>query len=161
VNPLLATYFFFFLPLKESLWCFKMSEEFKPKILIFSTDFISDLAIDLTGLLHRHYPVTTSIIRVPCSSMIRPDIILYAFQCGFDGVFVAADGTDCPFLKDCSDRTAKRVAEAVELLKKHGIEPERLKMSAICSVCVEPFLKHIHDLYEKVKKLGPVKKKTE
>ena len=142
-----------------NFWCFKMSGEFKPKILIFSTDFISDPAIDLTGLLHRHYPATTSIIRVPCSSMIRPDIILYAFQCGFDGVFVAADGTDCPFLKDCPDRTAKRISEAVELLKKHGIEPERLKMSAICSVCVEPFLKHIHDLYEKVKKLGPVKKK--
>jgi len=134
-----------------------MAEEFKPKILVFSTNIISDMAIDLTGLLHRHYPSCVVILRLPCSSMIRPDLILHAFKSGFDGVFVAADGTDCPYLTDCTERTAKRVAEASELIKKHGINPERLKMAAICSVCVEPFVNHMHNFYEKIKELGPVK----
>jgi len=129
---------------------------FRPRILIFSTDIISDVAIDLTGLMHKHYCPTTYIIRVPCSSMIRPDLILYAFYCGFDGVFIAADGTDCPYLDDCTEKTAKNVQMAYELLKKAGIEPERLKMSGICSVCVEPFTNNINEFAERLKKLGPI-----
>jgi len=129
---------------------------YKPRILIFSTNIISDVAIDLTGLMHKHYCPTTYIIRVPCSSMIRPDLILYAFYCGFDGVLIAADGTDCPYLEDCTEKTAKNVEIAYELLKKAGIEPERLKMSGICSVCVEPFVKSVNEFAEKLKKLGPI-----
>jgi len=136
-----------------------MAKEWKPKILIFSTDMISDLAIDMTGLMHKHYPPTTSILRVPCSSMIRPEIILYAFQQGFDGVFIAADGTDCPYTSDCVTKTGKRVDEALKLLSEHNIEPQRLKMAAICSVCVKPFVNHITSLYETIKELGPIKKK--
>ena len=133
------------------------SEDFKPKILIFSTNLISDVGIDYAGLLHSHYPATTAIIRLPCSSMIRPEWILLALKEGFDGVFVAADGTDCPYLPDCTDRTARRVQEAQKLMVENGIEPERLKMAAICSVCAEPFVNHVKDLYERLKKLGPVK----
>ena len=90
--------------------------------------------------------------------MIRPEWILKAFKSGFDAVFIAADGTDCPYLPDCTDRTAKRVEEAQKLLVEHGIEPERLKMAAICSVCAEAFANHMRDLYEKVARLGPVSK---
>ena len=89
--------------------------------------------------------------------MIRPDYILHALKCGFDGVFIAADGTDCPYLRDCTDRTAKRVDAALKLLEKEGFNPVRLKMAAICSVCVEPFLKHITGFYFTLMKLGPVK----
>ena len=90
--------------------------------------------------------------------MIRPEWIILAFKSGFDGVFVAADGTDCPYLPDCTEKTAKRIEEAQKLMKKHDIEPERLKMAAICSVCAEPFVGHMEDLYNKLLKLGPVKK---
>ena len=69
-------------------------EEYFPSILIFTTEIISDPAVDMTGLLHKHYSTSTSFIRVRCSSMIRPDYILLALQNGFDGVFIAADGTD-------------------------------------------------------------------
>jgi len=130
----------------------------KPKILIFSTNTISDVGIDYTGLLHMHYPASSVIIRLPCSSMIRPEWVLLAFKQGFDGVFIAADGTDCPYVPDCTERTAKRVEEAQELMSKHGVEPERLKMAAICSVCAEPFVRHMEDLFERLHKLGPIKK---
>jgi len=131
---------------------------FKPKILVFSTNLISDVGIDYAGLLHMHYPATTSIIRLPCSSMIRPEWILLALESGFDGVFVAADGTDCPYLRDCTERTARRVDQALELVKKNGFRPERIKMAAICSVCAEPFVNHMKNFYETLKKLGPVRK---
>ena len=129
---------------------------FRPKILILSTSLISDPGIDFTGLNHLHYPASTAILRFPCSSMIRPDFILEALMDGFDGVFVAADGTDCPFLPDCPSRTAQRVNEAYALLQSKGIERERLTMSGICSVCGEAFVRGVDHLRDVVQKLGPL-----
>ncbi len=134
-------------------------EAFKPKILVFSTNLISDVGIDYTGLLHMHYPATTAIIRLPCSSMIRPEWIILALKSGFDGVFVAADGTDCPYLRDCTDRTARRVDKALRMAEEEGIEPQRIKMAAICSVCAEPFVNHMRNFYQTLVKLGPVKRR--
>lgn len=131
----------------------KSSKNTKPKILIFTTNLISDPAVDMTGLLHKHYPSTTSIIRVPCSSMIRPDYILFALQSGFDGVFVTADGGDCPYTNKCPEKTSERIRDALTLLEKSNINLNRLKMAAICSVCVEPFIKHVKDFSQKLASL--------
>ena len=124
--------------------------EFKPKILIFTTNLISDPAVDMTGLLHKHYSSSTSLIRVPCSSMVRADYILLALQSGFHGVFVTADGGDCPYTEKCPKKTSDRISEAIELLEKNNIDVNRLKMAAICSVCVEPFLNHVKTFNEKL-----------
>ncbi len=129
---------------------------FRPKILVLSTSLISDPGIDFTGLNHLHYPASTAVLRFPCSSMIRSEFILEAFEDGFDGVFVAADGTDCPYLPDCVARTAQRLHEAYALLQARGIERERLAMSGICSVCGEAFVRGVKHLTEVVQKLGPV-----
>ncbi len=128
---------------------------FRPKILVLSTSLISDPGIDFTGLNHLHYPASTAVLRLPCSSMIRADFILQALQDGFDGVFVAADGTDCPYVPDCVPRTAQRVQEAYALLQANGIERERLAMSGICSVCGEAFVRGVKHLSEVVQLLGP------
>ena len=130
-------------------------EGFRPKILVFSTVSISDIGIDLAGSSHMHYPPSAIAIPVPCSSGIKPDWILYALQHGFDGVFVAADGTDCPFVPDCTSRTAKVVEQAQKLLREHNINPVRVRMAGICSVCAEAYAKHMNNLFEALKKLGP------
>ena len=80
-----------------------------PKILVFSTEKISDPAIDLAGLLKKHYPPTVYTINVPCSSAIKSRWILHAFEKGFDGVFIAADGTDCSYSETCTERTGELV----------------------------------------------------
>ena len=119
-----------------------------PKILVFSTEKISDPAIDLAGLLKMHYPPTVYIISIPCSSAVKSKWILHAFEKGFDGVFIAADGTDCPYSETCTDNTAQIIKQTHELMKEKGIKPERLKMAAICSVCSEPFVKHMKTFTE-------------
>ena len=113
------------------------------KILVFSTEKISDPAIDLAGLLKMHYPPVVSTIIVPCSSAIKSRWIMHAYEKGFDGVFIAADGTDCSFSETCTDNTANIVSQTHEIMKEKGIDPARLKMAAICSVCAEPFVKHM------------------
>ncbi len=114
-----------------------------PKILVFSTDKISDPAIDMAGLLKLHYPPAVYTIPVPCSSAIKPRWILYAFEQGFDGVFIAADGTDCPYGESCTEKTGLVVGATHQIMKDNGIDPARLKMAAICSVCSESFVKHV------------------
>ncbi len=136
----------------------KGAEGFRPKILVFSTNNISDLGIDLAGSMHMHYPPTVYVISVPCSSGIKPGWILYAIERGFDGVFIAADGTDCPYLEDCTARTARITGEAQNLLKERGFNPMRVKMAAICSVCAEPFVNHMKNFYSALEKLGPSRK---
>jgi len=114
-----------------------------PKILVFSTDKISDPAIDMAGLLKLHYPPTVYTISVPCSSAIKPRWILYAFEQGFNGVFIAADGTDCPYGESCNEKTGLVVGATHQIMKDKGIDPARLRMAAICSVCSESFVKHV------------------
>lgn len=138
------------------------AEEFTPLILIFSTSTISDPGIDFAGSAHINYPSSTSIIRLPCSSMVRPEFIVYALQNGFAGVFIAADGPDCPYLgEECVSKTAQRVETAQKLLKETGIEAERVKITGICSVCGESFAKSIEYFFSTLKKLGPPEVKME
>jgi F420-non-reducing hydrogenase iron-sulfur subunit len=130
-------------------------EEQKPKILVFATNTISDPGIDLAGSSHQHYPPGVRVVTVPCSSGIKPQWIVYAIERGFDGVFIASDGTDCPYLQDCTDRTARIADRAQELLKSRGGDPRRIKLAAICSVCAEPLVNHMRGFSESLAQLGP------
>ena len=115
-----------------------------PRILVFSTNNISDPGIDLAGSNHLHYSPGVRVISLPCTSGIRPSWILHAIQRGFDGVFIASDGDECAFLPDCAKRASKIVADAQALLRANGYDAQRLRMAAICSVCAENFAKHMN-----------------
>lgn len=126
-----------------------------PRILVFSTNTISDPGIDLAGSAHMHYPSSAVVISVPCSSGVKPSWILHALEKGFDGVFIAADGSDCAFLPDCTVRTGRVVEQSQQLLRQRGIDPRRLKMAAICSVCAESFASHMEKFHAALAKLAP------
>ncbi len=132
-----------------------VGEGFTPKILVFSTNNISDPGIDLAGSSHLHYSPTVVVISLPCTSGIKPAWVQYAIERGFDGVFIAADGEECAYLPDCSARTAKIMTEAQELLKQKGDEPKRVKMAAVCSVCADPFVTHMREFSDMLAELGP------
>jgi F420-non-reducing hydrogenase iron-sulfur subunit len=128
---------------------------FVPRILVFSTNNISDPGIDLAGSARMSYSPGVVVISLPCTSGIRPTWILHAIKHGFDGVFIASDGDECAYLADCSTRASRIVAQAQELLVKEGHQSSRLKMAAICSVCAEPFVRHVQQFGEALQALGP------
>ena len=134
--------------------------EFEPRILVFSTDNVSDPGIDLAGRNKMHYPATVFVITVPCSSGIKPAWIVHAIESGFDGVFIAADGSDCALVSDCTARTAKTAAAAQTALKERSLEPARVKMAAVCSVCAESFQEHMRSFSEALAKMGPAAKRA-
>jgi F420-non-reducing hydrogenase iron-sulfur subunit len=122
------------------------------RILVFSSDKISDPAIDLAGLLKNHYCPCVSIISVPCSSSVKLRWIMRAFDKGFNGVFIAADGSDCPYSDSCTERTSNIVSQAHELMKKKKMDTARLRMAAICSVCSDPFVRQMNSFSEYLSK---------
>jgi F420-non-reducing hydrogenase iron-sulfur subunit len=135
-------------------------QDYAPRILVFSTNNISDPGIDLAGSSHMHYSPRVMVINLPCTSGIKPGWVLYAMQQGFDGVFIAADGDECAYLPDCSARTAGIMTDAQKLLVEQGYEPQRVRMAAICSVCAEPFTNYMHEYSRSLAALGPSRKAT-
>jgi coenzyme F420-reducing hydrogenase delta subunit len=132
------------------------SATFVPRILVFSTNNISDPGIDLAGSAHMHYSPGVKVIAFPCTSGIRPSWILRAFEAGFDGVFVASDGDECAYLDDCAKRSSRIMSEAQTAMRERGIDTGRLRMAAICSVCAEPFTKHVQGFSSALAELDPV-----
>ncbi len=131
--------------------------EFVPRILVFSTNNISDPGVDLAGSSHMHYSPGVNVISLPCTSGIRPSWITHALETGFDGVFIATDGEECAYLHDCAKRSNRVVQIAQKAVKERGIEPSRIRVAAICSVCAEPFTKHMTTFSEALRAMGPAK----
>jgi len=131
--------------------------EKEPRILVFSTNNISDPGIDLAGSAHMHYSPAVDVIALPCSSGVKPSWIIHALKSGFDGVFIAACGGDCSYLQNCTPLTSDIVAKAHQKMKAKGIETKRLKMAAICSVCAEPFVNHMNNFKRDLAKSGTAK----
>jgi len=131
-----------------------------PRILVFSTNNISDPGIDMAGSSHMPYSPSVLVIPVPCSSGIKPAWVLHAIDAGFDGVFIAADGSDCAYLPDCTKRTGEIFRQAQSLLEEHRHNPRRLKMAAICSVCAESFQSHMEKFMTALLKLDKSEEKV-
>jgi len=133
------------------------AKQFIPKILVFSSEKISDPAIDLAGLLKKHYSPSVYNISLPCTSGVKPRWIMHALKKGIDGVFIASDGTDCAYRSDCSDVTSAAIKEAQKEMEKMGINLARVKMAAICSVCADPFVGHMKRFIKSLTEMGSVK----
>jgi coenzyme F420-reducing hydrogenase delta subunit len=81
---------------------------------------------------------------------------LRTFEKGFDAVLVMYSGTDCPF-KGGAERTAAIVNKVYPLMKERGIDPRRLRLTAICTVCTKPFLKEVAQMNDLLRDIGPVR----
>lgn len=132
-------------------------ESYRPKILVFSTDKISDPGIDQAGLRKLHYSPAVYVISLPCSSGIKPRWILRAFEKGFDGVFIAADGHECSFSPKCEEHTNSIIERSQQLMRENNISPKRIRMAAICSVCAEPFSNHMENFSRILTSLGDIR----
>ena len=70
-------------------------------------------------------------------------------------MFIATDGDECAYVADCNERSARIAAKAQEQLRAKGYKAQRVRMSALCSVCAEPFVKHMGEFSQMLKELGP------
>lgn len=79
-----------------------------------------------------------------------------AFKQGFDGVFIAADGHECSYSTKCAEHTNSIIVESQRLMKENNINPKRIRMAALCSVCAEPFVNHMGNFSKILSELGSI-----
>jgi len=128
----------------------------QPKILILATLAGGYAGADSTGQSHLDYPANTFVLPIMCPCMFPPEFFMRAFEHGIDGVIIMYSGTDSPFKVE-ADGAAKLVNDAYALMKERGIDIRRLRLAAICTVCVKPFLKEVNQMNDLLQGIGFIK----
>jgi F420-non-reducing hydrogenase iron-sulfur subunit len=126
-----------------------------PKILILATLSGGYRGADAAGQSHLEYPPDTYILPVRSAAIFPEDFYLHAFERGIDGIIVMYSGTDSPY-KGESERTAQIINSTYPRMKAQGLDPRRLRLAAICTVCVNPFLKEVQRMNALLDEIGLV-----
>lgn len=122
------------------------------KILILTTNISSYPGANTVGQARLQYSPGTSILRVPDPVMFPEDFYLNAFRKGVDGIIVMSSGSDCPY-EGAYRRLSARIQRVYKRMKEEGIDPSRLKLTTICTVCKAAFLKEIAEMQQNLRKL--------
>jgi F420-non-reducing hydrogenase iron-sulfur subunit len=128
----------------------------KPKILILATLAGGYAGADSTGQVFADYPANTYVLPVMCPVMFPPEFFVRAFERGIDGIILMYSGTDSPYKVEASG-TAELIGNTYTLMKERGIDIRRLRLAAICTVCVKPFLKEVKLMEELLEGIGLIK----
>ncbi len=101
------------------------------KVLAFLCNWCGYPGADLAGTSRIQYAPNVRIIRVMCSGRIDPSFIYHAFLKGIDGVLVVGcHSQDCHYISGVK-QTTKTISASKKILKKAGIDPERLRLEHI------------------------------
>jgi coenzyme F420-reducing hydrogenase delta subunit len=122
---------------------------------VIATLLCSYPGIDATGQAHMEYPPNTFVIPTPDPVMFPESFYLNCFEKGIDGILIASCGTDSPY-EGSYEQLAARIPAVYTLMKDRDIDIRRLKLTAICSVCIKAFVKEINDMEAVLSELGPV-----
>jgi coenzyme F420-reducing hydrogenase delta subunit len=85
--------------------------------------------------------------------MFPPAFFVRAFERGIDGIIVMYSGTDSPYSVE-ADGTAALIGRTYALMKTRGIDIRRLRLAAVCTVCVKPFLKEVNQMADLLAGIG-------
>jgi len=132
-----------------------MNEDFEPFIIGFCCNWCSYAGADLAGVSRLQYPTSLRIIRVMCSGMIHPNLVIDALTKGADGVLICGCHIgDCHYQN--GNEKAKSRADAINLmLEDFGIEPERFRLEWVSAAEGPRFAHVVSEFTEQVKMLGP------
>ncbi len=131
------------------------TDAFEPKIIAFCCNWCSYAGADLAGTSRLQYPANVRIIRVMCSGMVHPNLVIEALTKGADGVMICGcHPGDCHYLE--GNLRAQSRAEALALLlEDFGLEPERFRLEWISASEGPRFAQVMREMVETIKELGP------
>ena len=125
------------------------------KILLLATLSGGYRGADMVGQGHMDYPPNTYILPVMSSAIFPPKFYIDAFEKGFDAITVMYSGTDSPYRGE-SEKTAQIINETYGRMKELNLDPRRLRLAAICTVCVRPFLEEVQRAEKLLDDIGSV-----
>ena len=119
----------------------------RPKILILATETCAYPGADNVGQIHAEYPTNAYVVRVPAPVVFPEEFYLRCFEKGIAGIIVMTCGHECPY-EGAYDRFAARIGRVHALMKERGLDTNRLRLCAICTVCSSAFLKEVNQMNE-------------
>jgi F420-non-reducing hydrogenase iron-sulfur subunit len=132
-----------------------MNDEYEPLIVSFCCNWCSYAGADLAGVSRLQYPPNIRIIRVMCSSMVHPNLVIEALTKGADGVLICGcHPGDCHY-EDGNLKTEKRADAIFLMLEDFGLEPERFRLEWVSASEGPKFAQVAKEFTEQIKKLGP------
>ena len=134
-----------------------MTADYTPKILVITTIMCSYPGVDNAGQQHLEYPPNSYVMRVPSPVIFPEDFYIRSFQKGIDGIIIMSCGEECPY-SGAFKRLGNRINRVMKRMKNEfGLEPNRLKLTAICTVCAKHVVKEITEMDEYLRTLTPAK----
>ena len=132
-----------------------MDETFEPLIIGLCCNWCSYAGADLAGVSRIQYPPNVRVIRVMCSGMVHPNLVIEAFTKGADGVLMCGcHPGDCHYQE--GNLKAEKRGEAIRLmLPDFGLEEERFRLEWVSAAEGPRFAQVVTDMVDQIKKLGP------
>jgi F420-non-reducing hydrogenase iron-sulfur subunit len=129
--------------------------DIEPKIIAFLCNWCAYAGADLAGVSRIQYPPNGRIIRVMCSGMVHPNLVMNALTKGADGVLVCGWHLgECHYLE--GNKKAQSRAEGIDMmLEDFGLEPERFRIEWIASSEAQKFADVMTEMTESLRALGP------
>lgn len=125
----------------------------EPKIIAFCCNWCSYAAADLAGSSRLAYPHNVRIIRVMCSGMVHPELVIESLSKGADGVMIMGCHLgECHYI-DGNKKALARSEMISELLEDFGFEEERFSIFWVSSAEPERFAQAVTEMTERVKQL--------
>ncbi|MFQ6032347.1 MAG: hydrogenase iron-sulfur subunit [Candidatus Zixiibacteriota bacterium] len=124
-------------------------------MIAFCCNWCSYAGADLAGVSRQQYPPNIRIIRVMCSSMVHPNLVIDALTKGIDGVIMCGcHPGDCHYIE--GNLRAKKRAEAINLmLEDFGLEDDRFRLEWISASEGHKFAQVMREMVATIKELGP------
>ena len=131
-----------------------MSDTFDPLIVALCCNWCSYTGADLAGVSRIQYPHNVRIVRVMCSGMVHPNLVIDAFTSGADGVLMCGCHLgDCHYQE--GNYKAEKRAEAIRLmLADFGIEEERFRLEWVSAAEGPKFARVVREFTEQIQTLG-------
>ena len=133
-----------------------MSDEFNPVIVGFFCNWCTYLAADLAGTSRMKYAPNVRVVRTMCSGRVDPQMILWAFRHGADGVLIGGcHPGDCHY-QEGNYKALRRTTLLRKMLGQFGIEPGRLRLEWISASEAERLRDVVNEFSDQIRELGPL-----
>jgi F420-non-reducing hydrogenase iron-sulfur subunit len=124
-----------------------------PKIIAFCCNWCSYAAADLAGISRMQYPGSIRIIRVMCSGMVHPEMVLHALNKGADGVMIIGCHLgECHYIKG-NEMALARAEVIADTLEDLGYESERFQLAWVSSAEPERLVETFRAMADRLARL--------
>ena len=137
-----------------------MNNGFNPAIVGFLCNWCTYLAADLAGTSRMKYAPNVRVVRTMCSGRVDPQMVLWAFRHGADGVLIGGcHPGDCHY-QEGNYKALRRTRLLRKMLPQFGIEPERLRLEWISAAEGGRLRDVMNEFTEQIRRLGPLRKEA-